>query len=382
MGLLLSLSTFAIAQRPVKITAAEQQQISITTPGLFAHSNVFTIDFDRLKDDDYSFPLPVGKAAVANNQALEITTSKGDAVKAMFEGVVRMSRKTSQYGNMVIVRHDNGLETAYANNAQNLVKVGDRVKAGQTLAIVGGKGDKHSCLFAILVNGGWINPGIIVDPNSHRLRGGVVQFKKVGRHVDVAMVKAEKDETAHSDNLVAKADNSSILSLDPDDATSDPFAGSGSFKLNLDKISKSHWAYPLPGSHVISPYGGRRNHAGVDVKTCPNDKILAAFDGVVTRSSPFSGYGNCVVIRHAYGFETLYSHQSRNLVKVGQKVKAGQVIGLTGRTGRATTEHLHFEVKFRGRRLNPGMLFNHVAKRLQAVTLVLTKAGGITSKKN
>ncbi len=380
-GLLLSLSTFAIAQRPAKFTAAEQQQISISTPGLFARGNSFTIDFDGLKDTDYAFPLPVGKATVAKNQALEIVTTKGDAVKAMFDGAVRLSRKTPQYGNMVIVRHDNGLETAYANNAQNLVKVGDRVKAGQTLAIVGGSADKYSCLFAILVNGGWINPSIIVDPNSHRLRGGKVLFKKLGRHVDVSMVKEDKpDNTAEP--ILAKADKTGGKSLDPDDVPSDPFGNGGSIRLNLDDISKSHWAYPLPGSHVISPYGGRRNHAGVDVKTCPNDKIVAAFDGVVTKSSPFSGYGNCVVIRHAYGFETLYSHQSKNLVKVGQKVKAGQVIGLTGRTGRATTEHLHFEVKFRGHRLNPAVLFNHVAKRLQDVTLVLTKGGGVTSRKN
>lgn len=71
----------------------------------------------------------------------------------------------------------------------------------------------------------------------------------------------------------------------------------------------------------------------------------------VVASGPYYGYGKRIRIRHAYGFETLYGHQSRNKVKKGDKVKAGQVIGLTGRTGRATTEHLHFEVSFDGRRL-------------------------------
>ena len=93
------------------------------------------------------------------------------------------------------------------------------------------------------------------------------------------------------------------------------------------------------------------------------------------------GYGNCIVIKHAYGFETLYSHQSKNLVKVGQKVKAGQVIGLTGRTGRATTEHLHFEVHFKGRTINPATIFNHVARRLQAFTLILSKSGNVKTLK-
>ena len=137
----------------------------------------------------------------------------------------------------------------------------------------------------------------------------------------------------------------------------------------------------MPGAKVISPYGGRRRHSGVDLKTKPKDNVLAAFDGVVTRSSPYSGYGNCIVIRHAYGFETLYSHQYKNLVKVGDKVRAGQVIGLTGRTGRATTEHLHFEVKYRGTRLNPAIIFDHGKRGLQQTTLTLTKGGGIRSSK-
>lgn len=361
-ALLLFVATSLPAQQQVLFTPAEQQQISIATPGIFAGGNSFIIDFETLGDDDYSFPLPVGKATVANGRALDITTTRGDAVKAMFDGAVRMSRRTPQYGNVVVIRHDNGLETIYGNNAQNLVKVGQRVKAGQTLAIVGGGQGKYSCLFAFMVNGNWINPSIIVDPGSHRLRNAAIRCQKSGNQVVVSAVKADRPR---------------VSSLDPEAFKEDPFAGKSTIKLNLAHISKTHWAYPLPGGRVISPYGGRRKHSGVDIKTKPNDKIVAAFDGIVTKSSPFYGYGNCIVIRHAYGFETLYSHQSKNLVRVGQKVKAGEVIGLTGRTGRATTEHLHFEVKFRGRRLNPAVLFDHGKRALRARILTLTKAGGV-----
>ena len=119
-------------------TPLEQQQISIETPGLFDKSDAFTVDFDMLADKDYSFPLPVGKAKLLKDNMVEISTKKGDAVKAMFAGKVRMSKHHAQYGHVVVIRHDNGLETVYACNAQNLVKVGDRVKAGQTIAIVGG----------------------------------------------------------------------------------------------------------------------------------------------------------------------------------------------------------------------------------------------------
>ena len=66
---------------------------------------------------------------------------------------------------------------------------------------------------------------------------------------------------------------------------------------------------------------------------------------------------------------------------MGDKVKAGQGIGLTGRTGRATTEHLHFETSFKGRRFNPGIIFDHANRQLQQTTITLRKNGSILSGK-
>lgn len=375
-----------------EFTAAEQQQVSIATPGLFARSNVFNVDFSQYKSSEYSFPLPVGKASVTGNNRLKIKTKKGDAVKAMFHGVVRLSRKLGNYGNVIVIRHDNGLETVYANNAENLVKVGQHVDAGQTVAIVGEKDGEVYCDFLLMVNGGRINPTTILDVEKHRLRKKTIQCRKRNNYVSVTVINSqneEKKELAEKKKAEKKREeiretrhrNGVATTLDPNEA-SDPFLNSATFELDLEGIEKEHWAYPLAGSHVISPYGGRRNHGGVDIKTRPNDKIVAAFDGVVTRSCPYYGYGNCIVIRHAYGFETLYSHQSRNFVKKGQHVKAGQVIGLTGRTGRATTEHLHFEVHFKGRRMNPAVLFNHANKCLQRSTLTLHKNGRVVSTRH
>ena len=380
----LSLSGFMPAKNV--FTAAEQQQVSIATPGLFAQSQAFNVDFEIFRGSEYSFPLPVGKASLENNNTvMHIVTSKGDAVKAMFDGYVRLSRKTESMGNVIVIRHDNGLETVYANNAENLVKVGAHVDAGQTIAIVGTKEGETYCDFSIMVNGARINPETFIELKSHKLRRQNVLFRKSGSRVLVTVIggkdsSVSKNQTSSSNATSTKRENSG-LTLNPDEVN-DPFTITNTFELDLEKIEKKAWAYPLPGAHVISPYGGARRHSGVDLKTRPNDEIVAAFDGEVIASGPYYGYGNCIRIKHAYGLETLYSHQSKNMVKVGQKVKAGEVIGLTGRTGRATTEHLHFEVSFGGKRLDPAIVFDHSGHKLKPVTLHLTKGKGVKSVKN
>ena len=388
--LMLSLSSFMPAKN--EFTAAEQQQVSIATPGLFAQSQAFNVDFEIFRAKEYSFPLPVGKASLTNgNSVMRIETSKGDAVKAMFEGYVRLSRKTESMGNVIVIRHDNGLETVYANNAENLMKVGQHVDAGQTIAIVGTKEGETYCDFSIMVNGARINPETIIELKSHKLRRQTVQFRKIGSRINITVIGgkdssvSKNDKNDRNDKGANKKSGSSrgdhAMTLDPDEVY-DPFTITNTFRLDLEKIEEKAWAYPLPDARVISPYGGARRHSGVDLKTKPNDEIYAAFDGEVVASGPYYGYGNCIRIKHAYGLETLYSHQSKNMVKKGDKVKAGQVIGLTGRTGRATTEHLHFEVSFGGKRLDPAIIFDHSNHKLKAATLHLTKGKGVKSVKN
>ena len=388
--LMLSLNSFMPAKN--EFTAAEQQQVSIATPGLFAQSQAFNVDFEIFRAKEYSFPLPVGKASLINgNSVMRISTAKGDAVKAMFDGYVRLSRKTESMGNVIVIRHDNGLETVYANNAENLVKVGQSIDAGQTIAIVGSREGETYCDFSIMVNGARINPETIIELKSHKLRRQTVQFRKEGNRIGIKVIGgkdssvSKNDKNDRNNKETNKKSGSSrsdhAMTLDPDEVY-DPFTITNTFRLDLEKIEEKAWAYPLPDARVISPYGGARRHSGVDLKTKPNDEIYAAFDGVVVASGPYYGYGNCIRIKHAYGLETLYSHQSKNMVKKGDKVKAGQVIGLTGRTGRATTEHLHFEVSFGGKRLDPAIIFDHSNHKLKAATLHLTKGKGVKSVKN
>ena len=367
-----------MASAPVKdtFTPAEQQQISIETPGLFIRSNAFSVDFSSLKSSEYSFPLPVGKVEqVAGESNLRIVTKKGDAVKAMFDGVVRLSRKDGKFGNVIVIRHPNGLETVYGDNAENLVKVGQAVKAGQSIAIVRGREGRFYCTFAIMVNGGRVNPETLIELASLRLRKQEVVFRKSGSLIAVSVSRKEKAEAGGS---VASNSNASASAV----SGSNTASSNTSNRLDLRKLKDQEWAYPLPGCKVISNYGrrGRRMHTGVDLKTKAGDEIHAAFDGEVTQSGPYYGYGNYIVIRHFNGLETHYSHQSRNHVRKGQRVKAGEVIGRTGRTGRATTEHLHFEAVFKGRRFDPGLLFNHATHQLRAHTLVV-KGGVVKAEK-
>ncbi len=155
----------------------------------------------------------------------------------------------------------------------------------------------------------------------------------------------------------------------------DPFANTNRFTVDFASYSPRDWHYPFPGAHIISPYGGSRHHAGTDLKTVSGsrDTLRAAFAGVVTFAGTSSGYGNIVVLRHANGLETAYAHNRKNLVTPGQWVDAGQALAIVGRTGRASTEHLHFEVRVNGQAFDSSKLFDHNANQLRKKKFTFTK---------
>jgi len=106
---------------------------------------------------------------------------------------------------------------------------------------------------------------------------------------------------------------------------------------------------PFKG-RILSKFGPRhgRIHTGTDIKLHLGDSVFCAFDGKVRLAQKFSGYGNLVLVRHKNGIETIYAHLKTIKVKVNEPIKAGDLIGFGGRTGRATTEHLHFETRIFG----------------------------------
>ncbi|HKK01596.1 MAG TPA: M23 family metallopeptidase [Desulfuromonadales bacterium] len=104
-----------------------------------------------------------------------------------------------------------------------------------------------------------------------------------------------------------------------------------------------------------SPFTGKREfHPGLDIAARIGTPIHSTADGIVSRAGPsIGGYGNLVVIDNGYGFKTYYGHNSKIFVKVGQRVKRGQVISAVGDTGRSTGAHLHYEIRLNDVPINP-----------------------------
>jgi len=104
----------------------------------------------------------------------------------------------------------------------------------------------------------------------------------------------------------------------------------------------------------LSPFTGRRKlHHGYDIAARTGTPVLATANGVVSKVASLSDYGKIVVLDHGYGYQTCYAHNSKILVKVGQRVQRGEKIAAVGNTGRSTGSHLHYEVRLNGVPVNP-----------------------------
>ena len=135
--------------------------------------------------------------------------------------------------------------------------------------------------------------------------------------------------------------------------------GGGGHRSGADEILAYRVAGPQ--ARVTSGFGPRRDpvtgrpalHHGIDIALKPGTAVRAAAAGTVVFSGPAHGYGNVVIVDHGRGIQTLYAHNRANRVGPGRKVRAGEVVGYAGASGRATGPHLHLEVRERGRSVDP-----------------------------
>jgi len=118
--------------------------------------------------------------------------------------------------------------------------------------------------------------------------------------------------------------------------------------------------FPVSGG-ISSPFGMREHprsgeenfHTGLDLSVPTGNPVKATADGIVSFSGRNGGSGNLVVLEHGHGYSTLYAHNSRLAVKIGQKVKRGDIISYSGSTGNSTGPHVHYEIWKEGRPVNP-----------------------------
>ncbi len=128
----------------------------------------------------------------------------------------------------------------------------------------------------------------------------------------------------------------------------------------LTTLLKMPLGHPINTS-ISSPFGRRTDpfnkkkafHAGIDFRGNTGDKVRGTGDAVVKKSIYSKGLGNHVVLTHGNGYETIYAHLSKRLVKKGDKIKRGAVVGLIGNTGRSSGSHLHYELRRYGKVVNP-----------------------------
>lgn len=136
-------------------------------------------------------------------------------------------------------------------------------------------------------------------------------------------------------------------------------------------------AMPLREIRPTSQFGLRwgRNHNGTDLNLNTGDTISTVFDGMVrVVGTDGRGYGRFVIVRHYNGLETLYGHMSKPLAESNMVVKAGDVIGLGGSTGRSTGPHLHFEVRYEGNPFDPRTIFDWSVPAVRSREFELTKS--------
>lgn len=129
-----------------------------------------------------------------------------------------------------------------------------------------------------------------------------------------------------------------------------------------------HCGYVHPFLGAVTSNFGKRNpryHYGIDIKLQTGDTVFNAFEGTVRIARYSPSYGNVVVVRHNNGLETFYAHLSKISTPAGTHLKAGDIIGLGGNTGRSTGSHLHFEVRYKGEPIDPNDIIdfeNGIAK--------------------
>jgi murein DD-endopeptidase MepM/ murein hydrolase activator NlpD len=240
------------------------------------------------------------------HEGMDITAEKGTPILAAASGKVVKAEYVAKYGYRVTLQHNDGYSTIYAHCDKILVKEGQSVKSGDTIATCGETGS---------------------DTGPHLY----FELRKDGKTINPYPYLRKNDKVILNEK---KTNNDEINFIIPLDA-------------NLGHISSLFgWRN--------SPFGfGRDFHSGIDIAAPEGTPIIASASGVVTKAGWGGGYGNLIILQHTNGYSTAYAKCKTMLVKEGQSVKSGDTIATCGQTGAATGPHLHFEIRKDGYAIDP-----------------------------
>ncbi len=200
------------------------------------------------------------------------------------------------------------------------------------------------------------------------LSGRFQEMRTTISSLETAEVEFRRLFALKSKKMVLEAVSTTEMGdLDPEllrKQMADAMASVAEIKQYIKEERNAYFARPLgwPVSGALSSGFGRRAdpktgeqafHFGVDIRVPSGTPVKATADGIVSVSGWMSGNGNIVAIEHGHDFSTAYAHNSQNLVKVGQRVKRGDTIALSGATGKITGPHVHYEVWKRGAPTDP-----------------------------
>lgn len=202
---------------------------------------------------------------------------------------------------------------------------------------------------------------VLTNPGSDEPKANIGKISLGGKGGPEAVPLSSNRETALNE-MMTKLDR---LSLEAKGQESRLHELHASIEMEKSLASATPSLWPLRG-YLSSAFGDRESpfgsnsefHEGVDISAPLGSPVVASADGVVTLADGDAGLGNAVAIDHGYGFVSRYGHLSKILVHAGDKVKAGQKIGLVGSTGRSTGPHLHYEVAVNGFKVNPMKYLN------------------------
>lgn len=164
-----------------------------------------------------------------------------------------------------------------------------------------------------------------------------------------------------------------------DTSMAHPYNFNESFKVDsvvITLVNEGDGVFSMPiKNNITSNFGWRRYrpHFGTDIDLNIGDQVVSSFDGMVRFAKYCQGYGNCVIIRHNNGLETVYGHLSKLLVEPGQCISAGAILGLGGNTGRSTGPHLHFEMRYLGQALDTEDFIDYEKGELKSNFFTLRK---------